>query len=114
MGWTFTTWSLRTFFGLTLICFLKCLGEAYGSARTQILLMESLPSISKVFSLVIQLDGPLLENILFTLVIKILQHCLLIDIEIIDVKSLCVNIGFEKKCKLNYTLLIFYKIDVVS
>jgi len=36
------------------ICFLKGLGEIYSTVKTQILLMEPLPNINKVFSLVIQ------------------------------------------------------------
>jgi len=33
---------------------LKGLGDVFGTVRTQILLMESLPSINRVFSMVIQ------------------------------------------------------------
>jgi len=36
------------------ICFLKGLNDSYNSLKTQILLMEPLPSINKVFSLVMQ------------------------------------------------------------
>lgn len=37
-----------------IICFLKGLNDSYNSVKTQILLMEPLPSINKVFSLVLQ------------------------------------------------------------
>ncbi|XP_014524079.1 uncharacterized protein LOC106780317 [Vigna radiata var. radiata] len=36
------------------ICFLKGLNESYNTVKTQILLMEPLPSINRVFSLIIQ------------------------------------------------------------
>jgi len=36
------------------MCFLKSLGENYSTVKIQILCMESLPNINKVFSLVIQ------------------------------------------------------------
>ncbi|XP_022631992.1 uncharacterized protein LOC111240719 [Vigna radiata var. radiata] len=36
------------------VCFLRGLNDSYNSVRTQILLMEPLPSINRVFSLIIQ------------------------------------------------------------
>jgi len=48
------------------MCFLKGLADIYHTIKTQILLMEPLPNINRVFSLVIQqerqLTGPLIET----------------------------------------------------
>ncbi|XP_017437945.1 uncharacterized protein LOC108343994 [Vigna angularis] len=51
------------------ICFLKGLNESYNTVRTQILLMEPLPSINHVFSLIMQQErqgkhefGPINQN----------------------------------------------------
>ncbi|XP_019431987.1 PREDICTED: uncharacterized protein LOC109339067, partial [Lupinus angustifolius] len=41
------------------ICFLKGLGDQYHSVRAQILLMDPLPSINKVFSMILQQEGNL-------------------------------------------------------
>lgn len=41
------------------ICFLKGLGEIYGTIKTQVLLVEPIPSINKVFSLVLQQERQL-------------------------------------------------------
>lgn len=39
------------------ICFLKGLNDVYDTAKSQILLMEPLPSINKVYSLILQQEG---------------------------------------------------------
>ncbi|RZC05906.1 hypothetical protein D0Y65_013792 [Glycine soja] len=46
------------------ICFLKSLGDSYNIAKTQILLMEPLPSIDHVFCLVLQQERQLNGTIL--------------------------------------------------
>lgn len=40
------------------ICFLKCLNESFYDVRTQILIMDPLPSISKRFALALQQERP--------------------------------------------------------
>ena len=50
----------------------------------------------------------LLENRLFTSVIKDFQHRLLTDVETTDIKSNNVNIGFSKNdVKINHTTSVF-------
>ena len=45
------------------VCFLKGLGETYSVVKTQILLMDPLPGINRVFSFVLQQERHLNENI---------------------------------------------------
>jgi len=45
------------------MCFLKGLGENYNTVKIQVLLMEPLPNINCVFSLVLQQEMHLNENI---------------------------------------------------
>lgn len=44
------------------VCFLKGLGEVYGTVKSNILMMEPLPSINKTYGLVLQQEGQLQGN----------------------------------------------------
>jgi len=54
------------------ICFLKGLNDTYNTVRTQILLMEPLPSINMVFSLIMQQEKQIVGVINQTVETKIL------------------------------------------
>jgi len=47
------------------ICFLKGLNDLYGTVKTRILLMDPLPSINRVFSLVLQQERQLMGSVVF-------------------------------------------------
>nr|KYP34389.1 Copia protein [Cajanus cajan] len=46
------------------ICFLKGLNDSYNTVRSQVLMMDPLPNINKVFSLVLQQERQVLGNLL--------------------------------------------------
>lgn len=62
------------------IWFLKGLNEKFTNARSQIMLMESLPSINKVFSLVVKQERQMNTGMIFLLVSNLKTQGLLVHL----------------------------------